>query len=417
MVAPSVVNIVPTRGPTSGRAMVQIYGDGFRLPTLILNPSGVTPPAPPSVEVLFDDEPAVDVQVVRTNRIVARTPVSPISGGLVRLAQGAVLTFVPGAPDTIARSSGDWRADGFRAGQKVTVEGSGSNDGAREVASLTASTLSLTSSGALVAEGPVADVRVYSRAYGEGKVSVTIRNLDDAGVPIPGESVVLEDAYRFSRVQLADEAHLTRLVRELVRLFRKQVIPNVSTTTHTEYDAETGDAYSIVEIAELPGIGLDGPDLEENRFFSVNGSVELELPNGEVILRRAPYTVDLTFTVTGVSDSQIELVNLLALATQVIDRNPYVYLDRDTSDPSQGRVRYELDFADGGDFEITTGANVSNLRSFSGTVVVRGFDLEDLAGFDGELGTRVVIPVEETELTTTQTGETYDVGPSPGGDC
>lgn len=417
MTAPTVVNIVPTRGPTSGRAMVEIYGDGFRLPTVTLNPSGVTPPAPPSVEVLFDDEPAVDVQVVRTNRIVARTPVSPISGGIIRLAQGAVLTFVPGTPDTIVRSSGDWRDDGFRAGQRIIVENAAANDGDREIVSLTASTLTLSSSGALVAAGPVADVRVLSRAYGEGKVAVTVRNLDVNGAPIPGESITVEDGYHFSRVQLADEAHLTRLVRELVRLFRKQVIANVSTTTHTEYDAETGDALSVVELAELPGIGLDGPDLEENRFFSVNGGVELELPNGEVILRRAPYTVDLIFTVTGVSDSQIEIVNLLALATQVIDRNPYVYLDRDPSDPSLGRVRYEFDFAEGGDFEITTGANVSNLRSFSGTVVVRGFDLEDLAGFAGELGTRVVIPVEETEIATVQTGETYDVGPSPGGDC
>lgn len=419
MGVPSVVNITPARGPTAGRALVQIYGDNFRLPNVTPNPTGPTPAPTPSVEVLFDDEPATDVQVIRTNRLAARTPISPISGAVVRMLGAPDLTFVPGAPDTIVRSSGDWRADGFRAAQKVKVSrpgaGSSDNDGEHTIATLTTTTLSLSSSSALVAEGPVSDVAVESRAYGEGKVAVTVRNLDDNGDPIPGEEVVVEDGYHFSRVRLADEAHLTRLVREFIRLWRKQVIANVSSTTHTEYDADTGDEYHIVELAELPGIGITGPDLDENRFFSVNGTVAVELPNGEVILRRVPYTVDLTFEITGVSDSQVELLNLLTLSTQVVDRNPYFYLDRDPNDPSQGRVRYEMDFAAGGDFAVTGEANTDNLRSFTGTVVIRGFDVEDLAGFAGEQGVRIVVPAEEVELSVSQTGESSIVGASPGG--
>lgn len=419
MGVPAVFNIEPSRGPTAGRALVQIYGDNFRLPIVAENPSGVTPPPEPSVEVLFDGEPATDVQVLRTNRVAARTPISPISGSVIRMTGAPDLTFAPGAPDTIVRSAGNWKADGFRAAQKIKVSragaGSSDNDGERTVASLTTTTLFLSSSGELVAEGPVSDVSVESRAYGEGKVDVVVRNLDDNGDPIPGEEITVEDGYHFSRVRLTDEAHLTRLVREFVRLWRKQVIANVSTTTHTEYDADTGDEYSIVELAELPGIGINGPDLSENRFFSINGTVEVELPNGEVILRRVPYTVDLTFEITGVSNSQVELLNLMTLATQVVDRNPYFYLDRDPNDPSQGRVRYEMDFETGGDFAVTGTANADNLRSFSGTVVVRGFEIEDLAGFTGERGVRVVVPVEELEVSLNQTGESYDVGPSPGG--
>jgi hypothetical protein len=203
-------------------------------------------------------------------------------------------------------------------------------------------------------------------------------------------------------------------VRELIRLWRKSVLPNVSTTTHTEYDAETGDQYNITELAELPAIAIDGPDLAENRFFSVNGMLEVEQPNGEIVLRRAPYTVDLTFAVTGVSNSQVELLNLMTAATLFVDRTPYLYLDRDPDDPTQGRVRYEFDFATNGDFSVEGTESVDNIRSFTGTVVVRGFDIEDLAGFAGERAIGVSLPVDEIDVALRQTGSAYDVGPGPG---
>jgi len=421
MSVPVVTNIVPARGPTSGRALVEVYGDGFRLPTESVNPSGVTAAAPASVEILFDDEPATDVQVLRTNRLAALTPVSPISGEIVRMLGDPDLTFVPGTPDTIVRSAGSWRDDGFRSGQTVTVEQADedANNTDHSVASMTATVLTLETSGAVSAEGPTSGARAYTRAYGEGKVDVTVRNVDDDGDPISGETVTVSDGYAFSRVQLADAAHLTRLVREYIIQWRKQVIPNVSTTTHTEYDDETGDELNITAVADLPGIAVDGPDISENRFFSENGTITVELPSGDIVVRRVPYTVDLSFVVTGVSDHKGEATNLQVLATQFVNNNPYIYLDRDPDDPSQGRVRYEHDFVPNGDFDTTGVANLSNVRTFSGTVVIRGFDIEDLAGFDGELGRRIVAPVDEDgiDITTAQTGASYDVGPSPGGDC
>ena len=43
-----------------------------------------------------------------------------------------------------------------------------------------------------------------------------------------------------------------------------------------------------------------------------------------------------------------------------------------------------MDIARDGGLKITSQPNESNVRSFSGRFVVRGFDLEDLAGFPGE---------------------------------
>jgi hypothetical protein len=59
--------------------------------------------------------------------------------------------------------------------------------------------------------------------------------------------------------------------------------------------------------------------------------------------------------------------------------------------------------------------SVSNIRAFSGSVVIRGFDLEDLAGFTGESIVEVTQMIDEIVTSLDQTGESYDVGPSPGG--
>jgi hypothetical protein len=100
--------------------------------------------------------------------------------------------------------------------------------------------------------------------------------------------------------------------------------------------------------------------------------------------RRVPYTVDLGFTLIGVSDHTTELLNLMAATQLFFHRNPYLELDRDPDDPNAGRVRYEMAIARDGDLKVTSQPNESNVRSFSGRFVVRGFDLEDLAGAPGE---------------------------------
>jgi hypothetical protein len=43
-----------------------------------------------------------------------------------------------------------------------------------------------------------------------------------------------------------------------------------------------------------------------------------------------------------------------------------------------------MDFTPDGDLKVTSQPNESNVRSFSGRFVVRGFDLEDLAGVADE---------------------------------
>lgn len=322
-----------------GRSLVQIYGDGFRLPTI---PQGVAPaPVPlPTVRVLFGGQPAARVDVLASNRLAVLPPITPL-----------------------AVEAPDW---------------------------------------------------------GTGLVDVEVTNLDDAGVAIPGETVVVANAYTYSRVNLSTITDLTRLVRTFVEAWIAQVLPNTVLTTHTDYDDDV-TTYTT-NLAKLPGISLAGPSLSENRLFSVNGHQEFDplVTDGSRYLRNAPFTVDLTFFVDLVSESTQELLNLMALVTQFVDRNPFLSLLRDPADPSKGSVRYEFDWLPGGTLGIATGDNDNNTRRASGSVVIRGFDVEDLAGLEHELAIAVTKITEDVDVSPTfgQTGTNYPVGPSPGGeDC
>jgi len=158
------------------------------------------------------------------------------------------------------------------------------------------------------------------------------------------------------------------------------VLDNVVRTVHTDFDADVGTELHLAQIARLPALVLMGPELAENRFFSLNQLPEVATGPGRFAQRRVPYTVDLGFTVIAVSDHTTELLNLMAATQLFFHRNSFLEIDRDPANPDAGRVRYEMDIAHDGDLKVTSQPNESNVRSFSGRFVVRGFDLEDLAG-------------------------------------
>lgn len=221
-------------------------------------------------------------------------------------------------------------------------------------------------------------------AYGEGAVSVTVSNLDSTGAVIAGETVTAATAYTYKRQQLAHESDLSRLVRTLLQTMKTQIVPNVSITTHTDYDADASDLLDVVDVAELPSLVVFGPLIQENRFFSVNGRVARAVGGNALEQRRAPDTDDLMFTFVAVSDQKQEALNMQAAVKGFFKKNRWISLQRDPADASLGVAKYDLTL-DAAGIAFTAGVDQkSNLRSFSGSFVVRGFDHEDLAGFPGD---------------------------------
>jgi hypothetical protein len=274
----------------------------------------------------------------------------------------------------------------------------------------------------LVGGQPAPDVEVVAadtlafRAppHDAGAADLTVRNLDDYGHLIPGEEATLPAGFTYVVPGLAVESELTRLVRSLLRELKRQVHPNVSLTVQTDFDADTGDELHLAELAVLPGLVLTGPELRENRFYSVNALPEVSSADGTNVRRRVPYTVDLGFTIVGVADHTTELLNLMAATTLFFHRNPYLEMDRDPAESAAGRVRYEMDFRPDGDLRVTSQPNESNVRSFAGAFVIRGLDLEDLAGLPGEGAVELTAPVDEVVIAPAeQLAPTLPVGRNP----
>jgi hypothetical protein len=231
-----------------------------------------------------------------------------------------------------------------------------------------------------------------------GPTEVVVANLAPDGAQIPGEVAQVTGAFVYMRPGIAAESELTRLVRTLLRSFKRQVLENTVLTVSTDFAWLEDDAV-MSHLACLPGLVLLGPELQENRPASLNEGPTRELADGRKVRHRAPYTVDLHFTVVGATDNTVELLNLMHATALYFQRQSFLSVPRDETTSSSPRVRYELAFLPQGELRVTSVPNASNVRSFSGRFAVRGVDLEELPGFPGEsIEQHVPPPLESTLL-------------------
>jgi hypothetical protein len=244
-------------------------------------------------------------------------------------------------------------------------------------------------------EGLRSVVELRTRSHEPGQVDIEVFNLDSAGAPIPGEHAIAPLAYCFERPAIVREADLTRVVRQLLRELKRQVVANVSTSVSVDYDDVAADGPAVIAMAKLPSLVLTGPTLRQNRFYSANAAEYdvVDSPSGlQAIRRKPPMTVDLVFGVTAASNRTAELFNLIGAVATFLNRNRWLELLRDAADVSKGTVRWELD-ADG-DFR-TQLASRDDVRVFTCGLVVRGFDVDE--GLPLALTRLVNQPVLETE--------------------
>jgi hypothetical protein len=246
-----------------------------------------------------------------------------------------------------------------------------------------------------------------------GSADVLVRNLDDSGTPIPGEETTAPGAFTYVRPSLTDETDLTRTVRTLIRELKRQVLENVALTVQTDFEDDSDIQLALAHVASLPALILVGPDVRENRFFSINQLPEQPDGSGGFVSRRAPRTVDLGFTIVGVSDHSTELLNLLAATELFFNRNKYLEQERDSESPAAGQVQYEMELSPDGDLRVSSQPNASNTRNFSGAFVVRGVDLEGLPGLPDDAVIERGRPADEVVTSTQPVPSSVGRAPQP----
>lgn len=264
-----------------------------------------------------------------------------------------------------------------------------------------ATSVAVVSPTRLFARVPRTPLPMTRPAWAEGSVDVVVRNLDDDEEPIAGEQATLAAGYKYRRVQLANESDLARLNRALIQDWNTQVLANVSITTHTDFDPDTGDNLNTTPIAELPAITLIGPQLITNRFYSEN--VEpLEELGTERAVRRPPERDDVAYQIVGVAKLFTEASNLMAAVRTYFRDNHYLRLNRVKDDPSRGFIAFEMHLDRAGNLAMqptSTSPESSNVHFFTGRFLIKGFDPEAMTGFvDQQVVERIAQVTQDPEI-------------------
>lgn len=264
-----------------------------------------------------------------------------------------------------------------------------------------------TTEAALVRVASATRLVVTAPKHDPGTVTITVRNAGPFNEQIGSESATLADAFTFARPVLTTDidSDYARVVRVLIRLFRREVIDEVVYSEHLDWSREPSAIPRVVGIAKTPALVLNGPQLRENKVYRTAAPYLVDAPvEAHKDTRRPARTLDLVFTLVGVcgaSEGSGILHNLMAATTACMEANNYLYLDRDPADARKGQVRYDFGFD--ADFAVDPAPNQSGVAAFSGQIAVYGFDLESFAGFAGDGALRRDAELgDEVELQSTR---------------
>lgn len=205
-------------------------------------------------------------------------------------------------------------------------------------------------------------------------VDVRVANLDDAGLPVPGEDVTLADAFTYRRPSLTVEGDLVAVVRAVVLQLRRDLIANVTTSADPDYAAET--ATGLTAIAELPVVVLDGPRIAPAAGVYRDNDVDTMGPDGEGVLTSvaSPFTVALTWDIIATCDRKIEALNLVNNIVRTFDRRPWFRIPERSPDGSI--VEAEVDAKIVGEFRPSDRWG-DRVHSFEATLRVEPVRLGD----------------------------------------
>lgn len=212
-------------------------------------------------------------------------------------------------------------------------------------------------------------------------LDVRVANLDDNGVEIPGENATLLNGYTISRHTLAAQAYLQRVIREVVRLFRRHVLENSHYTTSRDYSLTPAQQETLR--AQGPLVHLSGPRLQLNRFYSLNREEDeldsLSTPDGRM-RRRVPVTVDVVFTITAWANSQAHIHALVQSLLLFWRDIKFVKVDVDPVDPAQGTKDYEFEPLWEAFPDMSTDPTAEDLLYATSQCVVRGVHIDEEFG-------------------------------------
>jgi hypothetical protein len=242
--------------------------------------------------------------------------------------------------------------------------------------------------------------------------TVEVRNVDEDGNTISGETVTAANAFTYARTKLdaTKESNLSRLVRQVIKNLKRETIEEVVITQGVDWDdVPDTDDLRKVSIAKLPSIGLMGPSLSNPQAVFVENALDARSTavDTEALSTRNPMVYDVNFTIIAITNNYLQLLNLTEVVQNFFFRNPFLYLP--LSSGSSETARFEVQITQ--PLEIDAAPNASDVFSATGAFAIQAFPVLTSQGFDADmsLGLERVMPEDEdpidVELDTASTGE------------
>lgn len=216
-------------------------------------------------------------------------------------------------------------------------------------------------------------------------VSIVVSNIDTSGVLIPGEIVTAAGSYTYKRPVIHDNAldptapqsPYTLVSAALITALRRQIISNVSQTTHVDY-GEPG--VLEITVGKIPAIVIQGPTITRDVARWHSESIAVDNGNGTFSIRKPPFVAKMTYTLVGITDNEREYMNLVGSLQECFERNKYLAVDIDLYNPNAGRVNLVLELTQPP--TSTNAPSENNIRTFAAVCEVRGVEVQEIEPVD-----------------------------------
>lgn len=330
MPIPTIATIRPRRGAANGSTLIEIAGTNFRVPT--------PPSTVPTVRVTIGGRWAKNVLVYTDGYLVCTTPKGdPFTASVLATASAATDVFT--APGHTLRDGDRLRLSGANLPAPLTLpDAPGALPlYARDVVAVVSFKVTNTPGGAAINLTASGACTILSDGY----QALKIENIDDDGVPIPGEVVTETLGFQYVRPDLTNPGQLSWVLRQFLRDM-KRLCENVAWTTHSDYDEATGDLLNIARLAKLPAIILSDLRIPEDRKRAIQAKPTELVGETRFRERRAPIVLDVITGVTCVSDNPIEILNMLEAVRAHFKKVTHLEVPRDgTGADLNDVIRYE----------------------------------------------------------------------------
>ena len=203
-------------------------------------------------------------------------------------------------------------------------------------------------------------------------LSVTIKNLDDAGIPIPTETATKTTAYAVSRPKLTTRTPYLRICVELIEALRRHVHENVWWTMSPDFDDNTADGLDETKRGKLPLLKLSGPSETDNPTIRPDFGDVTETSTTYERKRNRQF-VDLDFGLEGICRGDQNVNELTALSNAVTDffqDRPWLSVLKDPAVPTSEMLEYPVSLTSYPDLDV--GPDLDGLQRFRCAVTIEG---------------------------------------------